>query len=486
MNRNELPPELRAANEHLPALVLEMEKRVPYAAASLSRNGGLNIRVSHREQQVTEVKPSQGLVLSAWNGSFFEERASSELTPKAMFDLAQFARTVELSTSPQRGRDAVATSPQRGRDAVATPSETIDPGASLRQHSDTPFVQDPTLLSAKDKLELCLQLHGNVRDLDPHIVNVQVHYSEVQESKAFANRSRQLSQNVLRLRFTVVVLVSDGQQVQYDWLTKEGTGGLELVQFTDEELRRLCDRAVALLTAEKVPPGMYEVICSPDVSGVIAHEAFGHGVELDMFLKGRARSQQYLGKPVASPLVSIVDDPSYPGAHGSYFFDDEGQLASPTYIIREGVFEQGLSDLLSAHRLHMPHTANGRRESFERKIYVRMSNTFFARGETPVSTMIESVERGVYLNKTSSGMEDPKGWGMQVTSHYGQEIRHGKLTGRLFAPVGITGYVPDILQSVSAVGNDFALSGGTCGKGHKEWVPVSSGGPHLRLKARLG
>jgi TldD protein len=475
VDRNKLPPELSAANELLPALVLKMEKSVPYAAAALSRNGGLNITVSHREQQVTEVKPSQGLVLSAWNGTFFEERATSKVTPKAMLDLAQFARKVEVSVSPKRGRDA-----------VATPSEAIDPGPPLEKHFDTPFVQDPTLLSPKDKLELCLQLHSNTRDLDPRIVNVQVRYGELRESKAFANRSRHLSQNVLRLRLMVVVLVSDGQQLQYDWLTKEGTGGLELVQFTTEELRGLCDRAVALLKADKVPPGMYEVICSPDVSGVIAHEAFGHGVELDMFLKGRARSQQYLGKPIASPLVSIVDDPSYPGAHGSYFFDDEGQLASPTYIIREGVFEQGLSDRFSAYRLHMPHTANGRRESFERKVYVRMSNTFFARGETPVPAIIENMEQGVYLNKTSSGMEDPKGWGMQVTSHYGEEIRHGKLTGRLYAPVGITGYVPDILQSVSAVGNDFALSGGTCGKGHKEWVPVSSGGPHLMLKARLG
>jgi TldD protein len=381
-----------------------------------------------------------------------------------MLDLAEFVGTIKVSA----------------------PFETIDPGPPIQKHFDTPLVQDPTLLSPKDKLELCLHLHGQTRALDPRIVNVQVRYSELQESKVFTNRNKQLSQNVLRLRVTVMVVVSDGQQLQYDWLMKEGTGGLELAQFSAEELRALCARAVALLTAEKVPPGMYEVICAPDVSGVIAHEAFGHGVELDMFLKGRARSQQYLGKSIASPLVSIMDDPSYPGAHGSYFFDDEGQLASPTYIIREGVFERGLSDLFSAHRLQMPHTANGRRESFERKIYVRMSNTFFARGGTPVPSMIESVERGIYLNKTSSGMEDPKGWGMQVTGHYGEEIRHGKLTGRLFAPVGITGYVPDILQSVSAVGNDFALSGGTCGKGHKEWVPVSSGGPHLKLKARLG
>jgi TldD protein len=96
------------------------------------------------------------------------------------------------------------------------------------------------------------------------------------------------------------------------------------------------------------------------------------------------------------------------------------------------------------------------------------------------------VDRGVYLNKTSSGMEDPKGWGMQVTSHYAEEIAHGRLTGRRFNQVGITGYVPEILQSIDAVGDDFVLTGGTCGKGHKEWVPVSSGGPHLRLKARLG
>jgi TldD protein len=284
----------------------------------------------------------------------------------------------------------------------------------------------------------------------------------------------------------ILVVVTDGMKVQYDWIGKDGTGGLELVVTSDQELRDLCDRAVALLTAEKVPPGVYDVVTCPDVSGVIAHEAFGHGVELDMFLKGRARSREYLDRVVASPLVNILDDPSYRGGHGTYFFDDEGQLASPTYIIRDGIFRQGLSDLYTSHALGAPHTANGRRETFERKSYVRMSNTFFARGSTPVEELFARVERGVYLNKTSSGMEDPKGWGMQVTSQYGEEILHGKLTGRLFAPVGITGYVPDILQSVSAVGSDFAMTGGTCGKGHKEWIPVSSGGPHLLLKARLG
>ncbi len=83
-------------------------------------------------------------------------------------------------------------------------------------------------------------------------------------------------------------------------------------------------------------------------------------------------------------------------------------------------------------------------------------------------------------------MEDPMGWGIQITAHYGEEIVNGERTGRLFAPVGITGYVPDVLRSISAIGSDFELWAGTCGKGHKEMVPVSTGGPHLRMKARLG
>jgi TldD protein len=116
-----------------------------------------------------------------------------------------------------------------------------------------------------------------------------------------------------------------------------------------------------------------------------------------------------------------------------------------------------------------------------------MTNTFFGRGDTPVADLIAGVERGVYLQGAESGMEDPMGWGIQVTAHYGEEIVNGRLTGKLFAPVGITGYVPDVLKSINAIGSDFELTGGaTCGKGHKEFVPVSSGGPHLRTKARLG
>jgi len=95
------------------------------------------------------------------------------------------------------------------------------------------------------------------------------------------------------------------------------------------------------------------------------------------------------------------------------------------------------------------------------------------------------------VDDVSTWINGPQAWktrrlGIQVTCHYGHEIKGGRITDRLFAPIGISGYVPDVLQSITAVGREWRLEAGNCGKGHKEIVPVASGGPHLLLKARLG
>jgi TldD protein len=240
------------------------------------------------------------------------------------------------------------------------------------------------------------------------------------------------------------------------------------------------------MDAGRIEPGKYTVISGPGVTGTICHESFGHGVETDMFVKERARAAEFIDQRVGSDLVNIWEDPSLTGAFGQYYFDDEGVLAGPTQIVENGIFRRGITDMYSASLLGVPRSANGRRQDYTRKAYARMSTTFFGKGTSPVEDLFSQVENGIYLEKWSSGMEDPKGWGIQVTCHYGEEIKNGKLTGRLFAPVGISGYVPDVLKSVTGVGNDFQTDCGTCGKGHKEWVPVASGGPHILFKTRLG
>ncbi|HEX6473840.1 MAG TPA: TldD/PmbA family protein, partial [Candidatus Limnocylindria bacterium] len=253
----------------------------------------------------------------------------------------------------------------------------------------------------------------------------------------------------------------------------------------DEALSAVSEEAAAMLGAEPIPPGTYDVVTDPVTTGVIAHEAFGHGVETDMFLKERARAAEYLGKRVGSDLVNIVDDPTVGGAYGSYFVDDEGRAASRTQIIREGILQGGLTDLYSASRLGIERTANGRRESVHRKAYARMSNTFFTPGSSTRDELVASLDDGVVLRNTLNGMEDPKGWGIQIWALYAVEYKGGKPTGRVFSPVAITGYVPDVLADVSMVSDDFDLTGGSCGKGWKELVPVTSGGPYLRTRCRL-
>ncbi len=204
-----------------------------------------------------------------------------------------------------------------------------------------------------------------------------------------------------------------------------------------------------------------------------------------MFLKGRARAAEYVGRRVGSDVVTIMDDPTVPGAYGSYFMDDEGQLATPTTIVRDGIFLRGISDLYSATRLGIPRSANGRRESVQRKAYARMSNTFIAPGDRTPEELIGELDDGLVILQPLNGMEDPKGWGIQIWTHYAREIRHGQPTGVLYSPIALTGYVPDLLAAVTGVSTGIKFSAGTCGKGWKEFVPVSSGGPYLRTRCRI-
>ena len=240
---------------------------------------------------------------------------------------------------------------------------------------------DPADLSIREKLDRCRELHSRVKGRDPRIVNAQVRYLEGSEHAVFASPYADLAQRIQRVNlFIVVIVAGEDGQVQYDWMSKSGGAGWEVLNFTDEEIQSVVDSAVALLGAERIEPGEYQVIAAPGVSGTICHESFGHGVETDMFLKQRARAAHFIDRTVGSSLVNIFDDPSQAGGFGSYFFDDEGRMAAPTQIVEEGLFRRGITDLYSATALDIPRSANGRRQDYSRKAYARMSNTYFGRG----------------------------------------------------------------------------------------------------------
>ena len=459
-----MPPVMADLRPTLPDLIARGEARAPYFSILLSNKHNLEIVINNREERVSERPPQAGTVLSAFDGLTMRERA-----------VAGFDRT-----ALQKALDELVGGAQFAK--YSRPEESA-------RHGDFAItVQvDPLEMSMQEKLDRVRELHRRIKGLDARIVNAQAVYRELHENSIFANRSTDFAQRVVRVHmFLMLFMAGDDGQVRYNWKVKSATGGWEALQFSDEELHQLVESTAALLSAERIEPGEYQVISAPGVSGTICHESFGHGVETDMFLKERAKAAHFIDQVVGSSLVNIFDAPSRPGEFGSYFFDDEGRLAQSTQIVENGIFRRGITDFYSASALGIPRSANGRRQDFSRKAYARMSNTFFGAGTSSLEDMLAQVDHGIYLDKWSSGMEDPKGWGIQVTCHYGHEIKGGKLTSRVFAPIGVSGYVPDVLGSISAVSADLELDGGHCGKGHKEMVQVSAGGPHLLMKARLG
>jgi TldD protein len=336
-------------------------------------------------------------------------------------------------------------------------------------------------------------LRDRAAALDGRVVNAVGLIGHTRSFEVFVNRAKRLVQDLKRTQAVLSVTCAEsadgGGHGGHGAVLSDGRArraGWEATELPDDLVPRLVADCTRILGAPRLDPGYYDCVFSPEFAGIFAHEAFGHGTEADMFLKGRSRGQDYLGQPVAAPIVNMYDAPDLGGETGGYFFDHEGQIATTTQIIEKGILVRAITDLFSAHALGIPRTANGRRESFARKAYTRMSNTFFGAGDADFSDMLATIRHGFYLERPSNGMEDPKGWGIQLEGHMASEVVDGKLTGRVFSPVIVTGYVPELLSSITMVGRHREITGlGMCGKGYKEWVKVTDGGPHLRLKARL-
>jgi len=336
-------------------------------------------------------------------------------------------------------------------------------------------------------LAFCKNLCGDVLKKSEYLLNAVVMLDKREVSKLFVSENRELDQNFTWVNGMIVAVYREnGKVVQ----AHEGASGYRIGDVLEEMptlIDKLLYKANKLTLAKPIVPGVYDVITDSSITGLIAHEAFGHGVELDMFVKDRALAKEYVGKYVASPISNMKDGAASAVSAGSYFFDDDGVLAGDTQIIKDGILVTGISDLASATQLGLAPTGNGRRESTRRKAYTRMTNTFFEAGTDKLEDMIASIDHGYMLFETDNGMEDPKNWAIQCVAQYGIEIKDGKLTDNYVSPVVMSGYVPDLLKSISMVSDDFVITGmGSCGKGYKEWVRVSDGGPALKVKVKLG
>jgi TldD protein len=240
-----------------------------------------------------------------------------------------------------------------------------------------------------------------------------------------------------------------------------------------------------LLTAEKPPSGKMTVVVDGAISGLIAHEVCGHASEADEVVKGRSFLTGQVGNKLGTEYVTMVDDGTLEDVSGSFPFDSEGTPTSRTMIIEDGVFKGYLHTLETAIMMGVTPTGNGRAQDYNRRIFARMTNTFFDKGDWKDEEIIADTKEGLYVVKAMSGMEDVVGGGVQCSALKGYIIKNGEAT-QLVRSMSLAGQVLDILKTVDAVGNNLEFWGGTCGKGEEDFLSVSSGGPHMRADMLVG
>ncbi|WP_291574987.1 TldD/PmbA family protein [Clostridium sp. UBA4548] len=467
---------LTEIKEDLKLLVKELSKDFPYVSILATDCIGKVYSVTRRTSAISGNDCNErGFVVRIHNDVNYSEYSFNEISKDTVLEIAETIR-----------KDLGGFVKQAMGKLTFNEYERIKEEEMKKVFSKEVKI-NPKTLKDEEVIKRLTAIMNNGLVKSEKIIDYRVRFEYLHVNKLYLSKNKDLEQSYMWGNGANICIASKDENTKYSYKGFSGLKGGELLEEMEASVELVVNNTLVLLDAEPMPPGEYEVICDPDVTGLIAHEAFGHGVEMDMFLKDRAKSKEYLGEYVASELTVMHDGAKGIEETSSYNFDDEGVLAQDTIIIEEGILKQGISDSLSALSLGVEPTGNGKRESYERKAYTRMTNTYFSPGKHKLEDMIASIDYGFLLEQSASGMEDPKNWGIQCMVNVAKEIKDGKLTGKVYSPVILTGYVPDLLKSISMVSEDLEMGGaGFCGKGYKEWVKVSCGGPYIKARVRLG
>ncbi|GGH04795.1 metalloprotease TldD [Silvibacterium dinghuense] len=335
------------------------------------------------------------------------------------------------------------------------------------------------------KLELVNRADKAARAFDPRITQVRASYAdELRRILIAASDGTFASDTQPLARLNVFVLAKEAERTARG--TSGGGGRVEIDFFETEKTpehfaREAARQAILQLNAVAAPAGEMKVVLGPGWPGVLLHEAVGHGLEADFNRKKTSAFAGLIGREVASSKVTVVDNGTMPNRRGSLNVDDEGSATQETVLIENGILKGYLSDKLSSRLMNMPHTGNGRRESYQQIPMPRMTNTYMLAGEDAPEDIIRSVKRGLYAVNFGGGSVDITSGKFVFSASEAYLIEDGRIT----APVRdatLIGNGPEALKYVSMVGHDLELDEGvgTCGKDGQS-VPVGVGMPTVKL-----
>jgi TldD protein len=368
--------------------------------------------------------------------------------------------------------------------AAALRAERTEPRPlQAREAMPLPIQHRPEDVPAERKAELLRELDARARAKGVEIAQLNASYGEARREVAIANSEGLFTgDDRTRVRIGVQAVARRDGTVETGAETLGAHRGFELLEGDPGQIaEQAAAKALTLLDAVPAPSGSMPVVVGGGFGGVLFHEMTGHGLEADHIQKGASVYVGKLGVRVAEPLLNAYDDGRLPGEWGSDAIDDEGQPTQKTQVIEAGHLTSYLYDHLSAERDGVASTGNGRRESFRDLPIPRMTNTYIAPGDAAPEEMIAGVSDGFYAVSFGGGQVDPATGDFVFGVSEGYLIENGKVTSPCRGAT-LIGNCLDALAAIDAVGDDFFMKTGICGKGGQK-VPVGTGQGHVRVRA---
>lgn len=335
-----------------------------------------------------------------------------------------------------------------------------------------------------DKRRLLERASAAAHAHDSHIIKAEASFAEEVREVLIATSDGVMMHDVQPLlRFGVRAIAEKNSKRQ-----EGGSGGggrVTMGYFEDRSpewhAREAARQALVMLDAVEAPAGEMNVVLSPGDSGILLHEAVGHGLEADFNRKGTSNYAGQVGQPVASELCTVVDDATLLQSRGTINIDDEGNEPERSVLIEKGILCGYMHDRISSKHYKVKPTGNGRRESFSSIPLPRMTNTILLAGAHDPEEIIRTVKRGVFARKFGGGQVDISNGDFVFSLTESYLIEDGRLTAPLKG-VNLIGNGPEVLRHVSMLGSDVATSDGiwTCGKDGQS-VPVGVGCPTVKI-----
>lgn len=283
--------------------------------------------------------------------------------------------------------------------------------------------------------------------------------------------------------FSVEVVVEKGKLLQTGYECSAfalGSGDFFRKVSPLETAGKALARALLMLDAPECPSGPMDVLLAGEAGGTMIHEACGHGLEADIVQKDYSVYRGKIGRRVASPLVTMVDDGTLPGFLGSGGCDDEGTPCRRNVLIHEGVLQGYMNDVTTSVRDASPLSGNGRRSSYRAIPQPRMTNTFVEPGTSSTGDMLRKISKGLLVKKMGGGEVDPTSGDFVFHVTEGYLVKDGKILHPVRGAI-LTGNGPEVLMNIEAVGNELCFQPGICGKSGQN-VPVTDGQPSLLIR----